>query len=75
MRNLYDVINQIVEVAPDLEENLNSIRESVMYSAPENMGMWWNMTAEILNEYALDHPKADKIAAIFSGKEVGVTLS
>lgn len=68
MRNLTDVIDQIVEVAPDLEKHFTSLRETIMYSAPELMGLRWNTAAEILNDVATDHPMADQIAVIFSGR-------
>ena len=67
MRNLVDIIDQITEVAPDLKDRFSSLRSSVLYSAPEIMGLRWNKAALILNDFALDHPKKDKIAKIFSG--------
>ena len=67
MRNLVTVIDQILNVAPELEEHFNPLKESSMYAAPEMQPMWWNMVASALNEYAIDHPQADKIAVIFSG--------
>ena len=67
MRNLVDIIDQITEVAPDLTDTFSSLRSSVLYSAPEIMSLRWNEAASILNDYALDHPKKDEIAKIFSG--------
>ena len=70
MRNLYVVIGQILEVAPDLgDKGLRSIQDSVSYAAPEMMPMWWNETAFFLNEEADNHPKSNEIAKIFGGLE------
>ena len=68
MRNIVEVIDQIIEVAPDLKDALASVRGSAMYSAPERVPFWWDMAAERLNMVAHDHPKRDEIVAIFSGK-------
>ncbi len=70
MRNLIDIIDKIVEVAPDLEGVLRSTRKSVLYSAPEMMGLRWWETEAVLNSQAAKHPKADEIAKIFSGAEL-----
>ena len=67
MRNLVDIIDQITKVAPDLTDRFSSLRSSVLYSAPELMTSRWNEAALILNDFALDHPKKDEIAKIFSG--------
>ena len=68
MRNIVEVIDQIIEVAPDLKDVIGSVRGSVMYAAPEMMPLWWDFVAERLNTFAHDHPKRDEIVAIFSGK-------
>lgn len=67
MRVLVNVIDEIVDVAPDLEAELSSVCLSALYAAPEMMGIWWNRTAQVLNKCALQHEKAEKIRAIFGG--------
>ncbi len=71
MRKLPDIIDSIVEVAPELEEHFVSVKESARFAAPELMYIHWNRAAEILTEHVNDHPERDKIAAIFSGCEDG----
>ena len=68
-RDLVEVIDQILVVAPDLEPTLASVRSSVHLSAPEIMWQRWNKVAQILNENAMAHPKAEAIQLIFSGKK------
>ena len=67
MRNLGLVIDQILEVAPDLEPAFKSIKNSIQYSAPELMVERWGEVTEILNHHAVDHPQREQIARIFSG--------
>ena len=67
MRNLITIIDNIVKVAPDLEDNFKSLRSSVLYSAPELMSFRWWQAADILNTFAEKHPKSDEIAKIFNG--------
>jgi hypothetical protein len=69
MRALSDVLDQILEVAPDLEIHFKPLKESIMYTAPEMMYLRWHAAMEILNDEATDHPKADQIAKIFGGEE------
>jgi hypothetical protein len=69
MRNLLDIIDQIIEVAPDLKDEFASLKKSVAYSAPELMGHRWRQAASILNKSAADHPKQNEIAKIFAGAE------
>ncbi len=71
MRHLNDIIDDIVKVAPELEEHFVSVKSSVMTAAPELMYIHWNRAAEILTENVYDHPERDKISRIFSGHEVG----
>ncbi len=71
MRNLNKIIDEIVEVAPELEEPFSSVKSSVRYAAPEAMYIQWNRAACILTEYANDHPEKEKIARIFSGNVNG----
>ena len=35
MRNLVNTIDEIIKIAPDLDEVLKSTRESVLYASPE----------------------------------------
>ena len=67
MRNLRTVIDSIIAIAPELEPHFDYLKESIQYSAPEMMYMWWNEAAFILNDVADNHPKVNDIAAIFSG--------
>ena len=67
-RNLVKVVDEIVAIAPDIEDVLRGRRQSTLYTAPEIMHLRWNEVAAILNEVAVNHPKAEEIAAIFSGK-------
>ena len=69
MRNLIEVIDKIIEVAPELEPHFRSLKSSVCYSSPEVMIFRWDEAAYILNTYALKHERKYEIAAIFSGQE------
>jgi hypothetical protein len=55
MRNIYDVINQIKTFIPEEEDDfihdLNSIMQSVRFSAPENIGMWWEELSKSISNY------------------------
>lgn len=73
MRQLHEVLDRIIEVAPDLQERLASTRQSCVYQPPEVQGELWNRAAYILNSYAADHPKAEQLKAIFSGLESAVS--
>ena len=67
MRNLPEVIDAIVAVAPDLKEFLAGTRQSCLYQPPEAQRELWSRAAMVLNLNAATHPKKDEIAAIFSG--------
>ncbi len=69
MRNLLKVIDQIIEVAPDLKDNFRSLKDSICYTAPELISDRWAQAADILNTNAWSHPKGKEIAAIFSGQK------
>ena len=69
MRNLKIVIEQMLEIAPDLKPHFTSLLDSISYTAPEMMIDRWEQAAEILNDYAIGHPKANEIAAIFSDSQ------
>lgn len=66
-RQLYQVLDRIMEVAPDLKGALASTRQSCVYQPPECQPELWHRAAAVLNTNAADHPKRDEIAAIFSG--------
>lgn len=66
MRNLNTVIDQILEIAPELENEFKSLKESVAFAAPEAMTMWWNFAAEILEDKTISHPRVEEIIAIFN---------
>lgn len=68
-RDITQVIDRLIEVAPDLSRCLNSIRESSMYVAPEMERGLWVRLCKTLNDHAVDHPKRDKLAAIMMGTE------
>ncbi len=68
MRDLLNIIDQIIKVAPDLKDEFDSLISSTRYSAPEVMPSRWAQAAEILTSCASDHPKSAEIATIFSGK-------
>ena len=66
MRNLPDVIDQILAVAPDLEPCLSDAKSSAMYSSPEMEHFWWQEVSDVLNDHAESHSKAKEIAAIWN---------
>ena len=66
-RMLGDVLDEILQIAPDLQMTLGSLRQSVRYAAPEIHGYWWRQTAAALNQHAADHPQREKIARLFAG--------
>jgi hypothetical protein len=68
MRQLHEVLDRIIEVAPDLKDRLASTRQSCVYQPPEGQPELWNRAAYILNSCAADHPKAEELKAIFSGQ-------
>lgn len=80
MRNIDDIINQILDIIKNksnldlkktdsLVAELNSLKESLRYRAPELSFISWNELAYILNTY-LDPERSDwekEIADIFGG--------
>ncbi len=66
-RNLGQIIDSIVAVAPDLGIHFTSLRESIRYTAPEAMTIRWRHAYAILNEHASDHEHMAVIGRIFSG--------
>lgn len=67
-RNIGKVIDDILEIAPDLTPNFRSLTSSIRYSPPELINHLWIEAASILNSCALDHPKRDEISKIFGGE-------
>lgn len=67
MRKLPEVIDALLDVAPDLSRHLAPIKESAIFAAPEMQVRWWSVAAATLNEYAANHEKADELRAIFAG--------
>ena len=67
VRHLALVLAEIIAIAPDTKSSLEPIRLSAMYSAPENMDLWWHNAAAVLNNEFSEHPLCERIAAIFSG--------
>lgn len=69
MRNLSEVLDRIMAVAPDLTDVLKGTRQSCVYQPPECQPELWNRAAIILNANAAEHPKRDELIAIFSGSD------
>lgn len=69
MRSLVNVINALVEVAPDLKDVLASTQASASFAAPEMQSHWWNQCAVLLNQHAANHEKATELMAIFGGQQ------
>ncbi|MEK5251526.1 hypothetical protein MKX66_28915 [Bacillus sp. FSL R9-9530] len=73
MRNLIDVINQILEVSTnkELNEKLEQIKFDAGFTAPELMRMRWDLTQVTLKTYILNPLESDetlKIISIFTTK-------
>lgn len=61
MRNLGDVLDQMIEALDDeggdLDAELRSIRDSVSFQPPEAMRTWWGETAMALQHHLGDPAK------------------
>ncbi|EOS8268462.1 hypothetical protein ABTI76_001036 [Bacillus cereus] len=73
MRNLIDVINQILEVSTnkELNERLEQIKFDAGFTAPELMHMRWDLTQATLETHILNPLESDetlKIISIFTTK-------
>lgn len=75
MRNLVEVIDNIIEEIPFTEgqllDRLQDQKNSICYAAPEMIGFWWNQVADTLWD-EIGEPTLDwqiKVAKIFSGTE------
>lgn len=55
MRNVYDVVDQMVPLIPREESallgELHSLKQSALFAAPEATRMWWTEFHWIINEY------------------------
>lgn len=76
-RNLKDVITNILNEIPDSEVDLISQlkdnRDSVTFSAPEMLPLWWGEVQSSLLSYLPEVPNEEwqfKILSIFSTKSV-----
>ena len=76
MRNLYKIIDNMLEVIPEENErliySLKDIQSSFAFSSPEMVSFWWNECANILNSEIPDRLENwhFKLADIFSGKKL-----
>jgi len=77
MRDLTNVINDIIEVIPKSKEcivsTLEDIKDSVGFSAPELMYMWWEETHDALIDCISENPTEDweyQAWSIFTTKSV-----
>lgn len=75
MRNLVEVIDNIIEEIPFTEgqliDRLQDHKSSVSFAAPELITFWWNEVADTLWQ-EIGEPTLDwqvKVAKIFSGIE------
>lgn len=68
MRNLIDVLNKIIAIAPEFEDKFKSVKESIGYTAPEAMGDRWMQAMLVLQAHATDHPKEAEILQIWMDK-------
>jgi hypothetical protein len=72
MRNLSDVIDQLLTVIPsdhDVVPELKSIQQSAKFAAPEMLRNFWILTADALQEH-LGPPDADwkrEVQRLFKG--------
>ena len=63
-RNLGQVIDSILEIAPDLQDHFTSLIRDIQYTAPEAMSMRWGDLSRIMNTYAINHPKKIELIAV-----------
>ena len=74
-RELSEVLNSIKEEIPedqvDLLKQLNSVRESVAYSPPENHGLWWGEFAMILGNF---FPNREDVKADWQKKIIALWM-
>lgn len=78
MRDLSEVIEEMLSIVPNTEERLigrlKDNLESALYSAPEVIGRWWNEVYHTLTEELFDgNINMDwklKVLSIFSTKPI-----
>lgn len=80
MRDIIETINKMIDVLPDSKEeselvkDLNSLKTSCVYSAPEMITYRWGQLASTVNEWMpkLEHLNdwQKKFVSIFIGKEL-----
>jgi hypothetical protein len=55
MRNIGEVIDKIIALIPpeetDFIHDLDGVMDSIRYSPPENIGMWWNELSRVIGDY------------------------
>lgn len=68
-RDLVDVIDAVVAVAPDLAPALEPVRQSALFTAPEQMWRRWHAAQTVLLANASEHPKRSEIEPIFTGRK------
>lgn len=67
MRDLYNVIADILKEIPKTDENsatrevLGKIQDSVSYSAPEAIGFWWEEFVDFFNSYITRGKAVDEL--------------
>lgn len=76
LRNLSETIEKMLKVIPKdfklLVWNLESIQQSVQFTAPETMGLLWNQTYDALDKYVYDQEIKgwrEEVRKIFTGEE------
>lgn len=73
MRNICDVIDEMVLFIPENENSLvrqlEKLRYSASFSAPEMQSFWWNEVASVLENYIpdIDEEWKIQIGIIFNG--------
>lgn len=66
MRYLPDVIDRVIALIPDNTDGiyeLNKIKESAKYAAPELQSMWWGAAQDVLVEYV---PATEEILKVWN---------
>ena len=69
-RDLCGVIDRMAKIVPALRSELQNVKDSVPFTAPEAMYLRWRTVSIILTKVVpADHPKFKQISDIFSAKE------
>lgn len=73
-RALTEVIDQLIQADASLGDSLASLRQTVMYSAPETMtARWWDVAAVLERHAPPGSANHEKLVAIFTGKDAAST--